>query len=381
MGDGNLTGEAGVARTARRPRLLVLGRVVAGYSWRLLRELAQHGVEVRAVYRDAPGEMAAQFAHESGPEGDVAALNSDRTSLLEALRFMQPGTADAIVALGGAGNLPLLFAACRLKRRGTPVYLFTDANVPSSAGGGPRGWARHVLYRLLRPLVAEAWTLGRSNEAALRGYGLRAQRRLPMYAVDFAALGCHGAPERRPAVAGASVRLLCVARLSREKNLLSLCEALQGEALAGRFELTLVGEGPERPAIERAARRSRAPIRLLGSVPRGRMREVFASSDALVLPSTREPWGIAVVEALGLGLPVVATPRVGSAVSLADGGGVVISTGTDPGSLERALAVLAEELEGLRLAAQAGAGRVREEFGTEAVARRIAEVLWNLLEG
>ena len=356
-----------------RPRLLVLGRVVAGYTWRLLLELERSGVEVRALYRDSPATMAAQFAHEPGPEGDVPALNSDRAGLLEGVRFMQAHAADAIVAMGGSGNLPLLLLAYGLKRRETPVYLFTDANVPSRLGGAPRDWARHVLYRLLRPFVTEAWTLGLSNEQALAGFGLSAQRRLPLYAVDFDALEERSSAPR-PA-GGARIRLLCVARLSPEKNLLSLCEALQGDAVAGRFELTLVGEGPVRPALERIARASRAPIRLLGSVPRREMRGVFAQADALVLPSTWEPWGIAVVEALGLGLPVVATPRVGAAVSLADGGGVVLSDGTDPESIRRALARAADELEALRTAARAASVRVRDEFGTQAVARRIAVVL------
>jgi hypothetical protein len=356
-----------------RPRVLVLGRVVAGYTWRLLRALERCGVEVRAVHRDAPAAMQAQFAHESGPEGSVSALNSDRASMREAVRFARAGEATAIIALGGAGNVPLLLAACLLKRRGTPVFLFSDANVPTSPVGSPRDWARHVLYRALRPLLTEAWTLGRSNEEALRGFGLLAQRRLPLYATDFDELEEGGAA----ATAGGAgrIRLLCVARLSPEKNLRALCEALRGEAVSGRYELTIVGEGPERAALERAARLSPAPIRLLGAVPRRAMGRVFAAADALVLPSTWEPWGIAVVEALGLGLPVVATSRVGSAVSLAEGGGVLIAPGTDPGSLRLALAALAEGFEGHRAAARAGSARVREEFGTDAVARRIAAAL------
>ncbi len=359
---------------ATRPRLLVLGRVVAGYTWRLLRELERSGVAARAVYRDAPPAMASQFAHEPGPEGDEPALNFDRTSLREAVRFMEADRADAILALGGSSNLLLLLIACALKRRGTPVYLFSDANVPSPHGGSPRDWVRHVLYRALRPLIREAWTLGSTNEAALVAFGIRAHWRLPLYAIDFGALG-QGRPTRTRPKGDAVIRLLCVARLSPEKNLLALCEALQGEHVAGRFELTVVGEGPERPALEEAARLSRCTIRLLGSVHRRQMGGVFADADALVLPSVREPWGIAVVEALGLGLPVVATPRVGSAVSLADHGGVILSSGTDSESLRRALARLADQMEPLRSAAREGSARVRKDFGADAVALRIVEVM------
>jgi glycosyltransferase involved in cell wall biosynthesis len=369
---GEEAAAAAAATAVARPRVLFLGRVVHGYTWRLLGELERNGVEVRAVYRDAPAAMTRQFAHESGPDGDVPALNSDRAPLREAVRFMEADAADAVIALGGSGNLRLLLAAWWRTRPGTPIVLFTDANVPRGPGA-PRDWARHVLYRLLRPLVTEAWTLGRSNEEALRCYGVRRHRRLPLYATDFDALGGGGAAPS-PREAGA-IRLLCVARLSPEKNLAALCEALQDDAVAGRFELTLAGEGPERAALEAAARRSRAPIRLLGAVPRERMGTVFAQADALILPSRWEPWGIAVVEALGLGLPVVATTRVGSAVSLADGGGVVLSRGTDPASLRGALRALADGWDAHRAAARAGSARVRDEFGTRAVAQRIAAVL------
>ena len=356
-----------------RPRLLVIGRVVAGYTWRLLREVERCGVDVRAVYRDAPASMGSQFAHESGPERDVRALNSDRVPFAHALRFMEAEAADAIVVQGGAANLPLLLVASAKKRPGTPVYLFTDANVPHR-GGTPREWGRHLLYRALRPLVDEVWTLGRSNEAALRQFGMRVQRRLPMYAVDFAAFQ-QSAPERRAGDGSGPIRLLCVARLSREKNLLALCAALTTEAIADRFQLTIVGEGPQRARIERTIRASRARVRLLGSVPRAQMDAVFADADALVLPSTWEPWGIAVVEALGLGLPVVATPRVGAATSLAEGGAVILSPGTDAASLAKALERLAAELDARRSAARAGSQRVRDEFGTDPVALRIANLL------
>jgi glycosyltransferase involved in cell wall biosynthesis len=318
--------------------------------------------------------MSSQFAHESGPEGDLAVLNADRASLRESVRFMRAGAADAIVVMGSAGNVTLLLAAWALKGRGTPVVLFTDANVPTGPLGGPRDWARHVLYRALRPIVDEAWTLGVSNEEALRAFGVAALRRLPLYATDFDALGVDAVAGRPPRTAG-PVRLLCVARLSPEKNLRALCAALSSPGVAPRFELTLVGEGPERAPLEEAARRSPAPIRLLGAVPRREMREVFAAADALVLPSRWEPWGIAVVEALGLGLPVVATPRVGSAVSLAAGGGVVLAPGTDASALRGALAALADELPGLAAAARARSAAVRQEFGTAPVARRIAEAL------
>lgn len=78
-----------------------------------------------------------------------------------------------------------------------------------------------------------------------------------------------------------------------------------------RAELFVAGDGPLREPLEqRVARRGLAErVRLLGYVPEAELPALFASADVLALPTQRlEGFGLATVEALASGTPVVATP-------------------------------------------------------------------------
>ncbi len=73
--------------------------------------------------------------------------------------------------------------------------------------------------------------------------------------------------------------------------------------------LVLIGNGPERARLEAAAPADR--LVCLGAQPPERVAIAYQACDVLVLPSEREGWPNVVTEALGSGLPVVAT-AVGS---------------------------------------------------------------------
>jgi glycosyltransferase involved in cell wall biosynthesis len=105
--------------------------------------------------------------------------------------------------------------------------------------------------------------------------------------------------------------------------------------------LVLVGDGPERQAIEELVRRERlaSHVRLLGlrsDVPR-----LLAAADVFLLTSLSEGIPLTVIEAMAAGLPVVST-RAGGVGEVVDDGrsGLLAAVGDD--------AVLAEHL--LRLA-------------------------------
>jgi alpha-1,6-mannosyltransferase len=115
--------------------------------------------------------------------------------------------------------------------------------------------------------------------------------------------------------------LLYVGRISREKNislLLEMMEVLEDQASA-EYRLLVVGAGPRANWLEKNAER-RVPGRvcLLGHVAdRERLADIFANCDALIHPNPREPFGIAPLEAMASGLPVVA-PISGGVLSYAN---------------------------------------------------------------
>ncbi|MGA3129044.1 MAG: glycosyltransferase, partial [Candidatus Korobacteraceae bacterium] len=98
-----------------------------------------------------------------------------------------------------------------------------------------------------------------------------------------------------------------VARLSPEKNHSMLLRAFARVQKKLDSRLLLVGDGPERSAIEtEIARLSlQRSVTLLGV--RSDIPEILAASDVFLLSSTREALPLAVLEAMAAGLPVVAT--------------------------------------------------------------------------
>jgi alpha-1,6-mannosyltransferase len=114
------------------------------------------------------------------------------------------------------------------------------------------------------------------------------------------------------------VRLLLYAgRLSPEKNIGLLVEAL--ERLPEEYKLVVAGSGPLAGRFEDAAN-LRAPgrVRLLGHLGgRRELAEVYANCDAFLHPNPREPFGIAPLEAMAAGIPLIA-PRSGGVLSFAD---------------------------------------------------------------
>jgi glycosyltransferase involved in cell wall biosynthesis len=102
-----------------------------------------------------------------------------------------------------------------------------------------------------------------------------------------------------PVDAAANRRFLFVGRLSREKGPDLACAA----ATAAGVELTVVGDGEMRAELEAAY----PSVRFAGWQDKAGIAPIAAESRALLLSSrSPEPFGLAVPEALGCGLPVLA---------------------------------------------------------------------------
>ncbi|WP_214083852.1 glycosyltransferase [Methanoculleus sp.] len=118
-----------------------------------------------------------------------------------------------------------------------------------------------------------------------------------------------------PAAEGSDV--VFTGRLIREKNVDVLLRAL----VPVRKEIPdlralVVGDGPERPALERLARDLglAGAVTFTGFLPdHDSVVAAMKASRVFVLPSTREGFGIAALEAMACGLPVVTTDHPGNA--------------------------------------------------------------------
>jgi glycosyltransferase involved in cell wall biosynthesis len=73
----------------------------------------------------------------------------------------------------------------------------------------------------------------------------------------------------------------------------------------------MVGDGPLRAGIEEFVRQENLPIRFAGFLNQSQMARAYVASDALVLPSNGETWGLVVNEAMACGVPCFVSDKVG----------------------------------------------------------------------
>ncbi|MFO7293168.1 MAG: GNAT family N-acetyltransferase [Acidimicrobiia bacterium] len=160
----------------------------------------------------------------------------------------------------------------------------------------------------------------------------------------------------------------CVGRLVLEKGFAELFQAAEG--LDDRFVVVCIGpQDPDKPdavppeLIERAAANG---VRFLGM--RTDMERLYAAMDVFVLPSHREGFPRAAMEASAMGLPVVATDIRGCREVVDPGrNGLLVPVG-DPRALREAIEELADPQVRRRLSA--GARTKAEEAFDE---RRVVE--------
>ena len=169
------------------------------------------------------------------------------------------------------------------------------------------------------------------------------------------------------------LRIGFVGRLEPVKNPLGLVQAVRLAINEGApVELWLIGDGSERKTIEAYIKAHGLSefVRLLGfqSDPSQALR----SCDLYVQPSISEGFGLALVEAMGLGLPVIAT-AVGGAPEFIEHGrtGWLLSDSTAE-AVAKAIGVVAQMEPTVRIAVgRAAAEAVRDRFEPGAYLREI----------
>ncbi len=172
---------------------------------------------------------------------------------------------------------------------------------------------------------------------------------------------------------------LSLGRLAREKNQEFLLHAfLRVVRKLPTARLALVGDGDDRKRLMRLTETLglRPTVRFVGSVPHQRVPDYVSAADLFLFPSTSETQGLAALEALAGGLPVLAVTSEAAADLLADESAGILCPEDPDAFAQSVLALWAAP--GRRHAMASAARRVASRYDPEAVAARLLDLYQDL---
>lgn len=325
-----------------RPRLLIVHPALAPYRVDLFNRLAEETC-LRLVLMNRQLHYHPDLDQEAlcaRVRADVSYLDkhlsvAKRDIPVGLIQLLRGGDHDVVVT--SEFSLPTILAIvmARLARRRYRHLIWSDENLATLA---THGWLRRALRRwcarrvdgllMCTPEVADAFA---RIFAVLR-------ERIHLCSVHQAETSlrsrCQDAvPAAREVVARHGLRdrrvVLFVGRLAPVKNLHAMLGGFR-EAFGADPSVVwaLVGSGEERAGLEAAARTAGLGDRVIftGHAEGDALFAWYRVSSMLVLPSTYEPYGAVVNEALACGVPALVSARAGAALLIEPGrNGYVLS--------------------------------------------------------
>ena len=203
------------------------------------------------------------------------------------------------------------------------------------------------LYLLLKPMIRAIWGNAARNVACSDDLRELARKTDADAKIDVIPDGVDletFAPAPR-AAAPKSIRVLTIGRLIPRKGFQFLIRALPQiiENATHNFEIEIVGDGPYQKELMKMAKRLGvdAYIHFAGAVPYPELPQKYRNADIFILPSLAEGMPLVVLEAMGTGLPIVASRFQGIDELVAEGtNGELFDTGDVAGLAQCLLKVI-----------------------------------------
>jgi glycosyltransferase involved in cell wall biosynthesis len=224
--------------------------------------------------------------------------------------------------------------------------------IVSLRGSDVPGYDRHQknlerAHRALLPVTRWIWRRATRVVAVCESLGRLALRTDPRLSYSVIPNGVDLARFRPSTRArsrhGRKIRCLAVARLVERKGLADLIEALAALE-RGRFELEILGSGPDEQRLKDLATRLgvRNEVTFAGSVSRSEIAGRYRDADIFTLASRDEAFGNVFAEAMASGLPIVGSTVGGIPELVEHGKNGYLVPPREPRALAAAIRLLAD---------------------------------------
>ncbi len=211
----------------------------------------------------------------------------------------------------------------------TPILILGESHLLNYRAKWKEGLKRGVLSQLFKRISSFLY-IGTLSRAYYKHYGVPDRKLFSApYAVDndfFLSKHQELQGERNQlkkdiGVAPELPVILYASKMMQRKRAMDLLKAFGKTQKRVDVSLVFVGDGVERPTLEAYSKdHDIRNVHFVGFKNQTELPDYFVIADVFVLPSTDEPWGLIINEAMNFGLPIITTDQVGAGYDLVKDG-------------------------------------------------------------
>ena len=177
----------------------------------------------------------------------------------------------------------------------------------------------------------------------------------------------------------AKFKFVSVCMLKADKNIELLIRAFASKfANKDDVELMIIGDGPEKARLEVLAEelKVKKQVEFVGAVERTKLPNLLQKAEAFVLPSNYETFGVAYIEALACGLPIITTKCGGPEDFYEESLGYIVPTG-DLEGLSKAMNDMTINYGSFK--SEDISKYIKEKFSNKVIVKKIKEVFYEVI--
>jgi glycosyltransferase involved in cell wall biosynthesis len=172
-----------------------------------------------------------------------------------------------------------------------------------------------------------------------------------------------------------------VCRLVPQKGVEYLVKALKG--IRHDYKAVIIGRGPELKTLQSLVKKlgvQKKVVFITQFIPERKLIEYYSASDFTILPSLWEPFGIALIEAMACGNPVIATNIGGIPEVVTSKCGILVEP-RNSGKIAKSIKMLIDDKNLRKKLGTNARERVKKVFDFDVVAKKVEMSYKNYLEG